>query len=454
MAEDPRKFTVKNCAGTNNTISRASQERKDFFSALGKIGDIEVLNRFGDGKITQGLRTLAKTSNSIRTGNTNSSVIPNGSGYVLDAVGINPNAAQQAGKFNPGVLNRGVAQAESILDSVKGGNFTLDSIPNVITDIQNLGSLVDGIFTDNTGQSSTRSLEVCGATPYAIDLIQYAPKYKFLFVVQVTLKEAYRNSFGESEKKLAFVVKTSTRPNVNVEHEEINMYNFWTRVPKRVIYEPITMRFYDDNKGLAHLFYTKYLESISPISRQGGLENSGQLSIEWLQQNSMNFNNTSTQSTASLTALEGDNTSIIDEIKLFHIYDYGRLLNVYHFHHPKLLTLNLDDLDMAETGGGSEIEFQFVYDAFHITPALKVDTFSESLTTFTGGTSVGRYPIKPNFNGAEPTATPEGTDADGNTLKTQSVNVLQSVTGAINSGTGLVSSAFDSAAAFGGSLFN
>jgi len=83
------------------------------------------------------------------------------------------------------------------------------------------------------------------------------------------------------------------------------------------------MRFYDDNKGLAHLFYTTYLEHISPLARQGGFDGGGILNVDFLQANSMNKNGIDNVSTASLSALEGNNTSIIDEVKLFHIYEIG-----------------------------------------------------------------------------------------------------------------------------------
>ena len=456
--QDLRRFTVKNCAGQQEVAKLDDQKRKEFFGGLGKVGDIEVLNRFGGAKITAGLRALSKTSDSIRTGNTNSSIIPNDSGYVLDAVGINPNAAKQAGQFNPGVLNRGIAQAESILNDVKSGNFSLDKIPNVITDIQNLGSLVDGIFTDSPDQSIAQSVAACGASPYAVDLVTFAPKYKFLFVVQISLKPEYKPALDAGDeslaRSLAFVVKTSTRPNVNIEHEEINMYNFWTRVPKRTVYEPITMRFYDDNKGLAHLFYTTYLKHISPLSRQGGFNGEGLLTVDYLQANSMNKNGINNISTASLSALEGNNTSIIDEIKLFHIYDYGKFMNVYHFHHPKLLTMNLDDLDMSDSGTGNEIEFQFAYDALHITPGYDMQENKETIKAMT---TKGKYPIDPNFKLGAAKETPAGTNAEGGAPKVPQTNVFETITGAIESGantvTGLVSNAYKSASDFIGSNF-
>ena len=412
MALDPRRFTVKACPKVQATKIASSTARKDFFGALGKVGDIEVLNRFGDGDVSAGLRDLASISDGIRTGDTSSAIIGNDNGYVFNALAINQNEATKAGQFNPGILNRATAQADVVLDSVKAGNFKLSDIPDVSQDFQNLTRLMGGILTDDSGHTSTRDLGVCGASPYAIDLVQYAPKYKFLFIVQVTLDPSY-SELGDSADKLAFVVKTSTRPNINIEHEEVNMYNFWTRVPKRAVYEPITMRFYDDNKGIAHLFYTSYLRSLSPISRLGGMDSGSGLNTGLFEENSRNFNSASTQSSASLTALEGNAVSIIKEIKLFHIYDYGKFMNVYHFYNPKLLTMNLDDLDVAENAGGNEIELQFAYDAMHITPAFSVQQDPNRITDLTGGKSAA-YPITPEFIPGAVEKTPFGiSGADG-----------------------------------------
>ncbi len=462
MAEDPRKFikfSVKNCAASQNAGAADASKRKDFFNGLGKIGDIEALNNIGGGNVSSGLRSLSKISNSIRTGDTNSAIIPNNRGYVYDAVDINQNSAQRAGQFNPGVLNRADAQADAILEQVKKGNYKLEDIPNTFSDIQNLNALVKGIFSDG---SSVAGPEICGASPYAIDLIQYAPKYKFLFIVQITMATGYE-SLAHSGNHLAFVVKNSTRPNVNIDHEEVNMYNFWTRVPKRTVYEPITMRFYDDNKNIGHLFYTSYLRSISPISKLGGMGKAGVLSVEYLQSISMNKNDPTgaVQSAASLSILEGDITSMITEIKLFHIYDYGRSMNVYHFHHPKFLSMNLDELDVAENGGGNEIELQFAYDALHITPDYSIVQDPTRIKELTGENIGAVYPIVPNLKPGGDAPSPEGTDGEDNVPTPTPINVIRdagttvtnAVSGALSTATGLVSNAFQQGSNFVGSLF-
>jgi hypothetical protein len=453
MALDPRRFTVTYCEQGQVKNASATDEKRSFFNQLGdyagKIGDVELLNRVGGGQVAQGLRDLAGLSDSIRTGDTESALIPNSAGYVFDAVGINPGSARKAGEFNPEVLNRATGAAEDIISRVRTGQFKLSDADDYAQDLQNLGQLASNIFTDEEPTPGSIR-EVCGATPYAWDIVQYAPKFKFLFIVQIMMKPQYDN-MNDSGKILAFVVKNATRPNINIEHEEVNMYNFYTRVPKRVVYEPVTMRFYDDNQGWGHYFYTQYLENISPLSREGGMKNSGMLSIDYLQAHSMGKNSVNATSTASITALEGENTSIIDEIRLFHIYDYGKFMNVYHFHHPKILAMNLDDLDMTDTGPGNEIEFQIAYDALHITPALSMQEkkdFVEQTTTTAGG----RYPMRPVFDPAQDITPPQELDlATGETARGKEENTF---TDLYQSASTTISNAFSTAAAFAGSIFD
>ena len=111
MAVDPRFNFVVKCPQTSNREQEAGSARKDFFNAVGKVGDIELLNRVGDGQVAKGLRTLAKTSDAIRSGEVDSAIITNGvsgdatgANVVLAEVGINPNEAEEAGKFNPCLL--------------------------------------------------------------------------------------------------------------------------------------------------------------------------------------------------------------------------------------------------------------------------------------------------------------------------------------------------------------
>jgi len=402
MAVDPRFNFVVKCPQTANKQQQQSLDRKSFFDAVGKVGDIELLNKVGGGKISSGLRTLAKTSDAIRGGDVDSSIIgngisgdPNGANVVLSEVGINPQQAQKAGQFNPGVLNRGTAEAQNVYDRVTQGDYKLEDIPNSVQDLQNLSTLADGIFSE--GATDLNRIELCGAKNYAQSLIQYAPKQKFMFILQFTLKPEYV-SWAPIIEEMAFVVKSTGRPNVNIEHEEVNFYNFWSRVPKRTVYEPITMRFHDDMKNATHNFYNAYLEAVSPIARLGGLDTGGSMmNHQMLEDNGLLGSRRDLQSSASIGALEGNNTSIIDELRVFHLFDYGRFMSVYNYKNPKFLSMNLDDFDMAEGTTGNEVEIQFAYDALHITPVLAVAANIERLREISGERITNNGQIEPVF---------------------------------------------------------
>lgn len=472
MAVDPRSYLTYNvvhCEKGQKVQQTVDTQKRDFFSGLGKVGDLEILNDIGFGKVGEGLRTIAKTSDSIRTGQQSSDVLgsdANGANTVLSTCGINTNAVQQVAQFNPGVANIALGQAKSIHLKAKQGNFQLSDIPEVFTDIQNLSTLVDGIFTEP--KSDERKFEACGASPYAVDLIARAPKYKFLFVVQFEFNEPYASHFRSIDA--AFVVKNSTRPNITFEYEDVNMYNYWTKVPKRTVYEPMTMKFYDDNWNQAMILYNAYLQAMSPISNlqfdqttegvRGTLE-SQSMNFSGLNQ-AGSYGASSHAYAASLGPTAGDNTmNIFKRITLFHVYSSGQLMNVYKFYNPKITTMELDDLDMADNGNGNEVSFQFAYDAVNIETAYSVsDTTTYNLKQLSSGALGSNYALRYVGDDTENGVTrsdPNHTSAQTNGVITSIRNAAQSVTGAISgtleSGRQRVSNAFNQANEYIGSHF-
>lgn len=236
----------------------------------------------------------------------------------------------------------------------------------------------------------------------------HQPKYKFLFMVEFVFHPEYQHlmsSEGRLKSHFEFVVKNSGRPNVSFEHEEINMYNYWTKVPKRTIYEPITMRFYDDIQNSAGTFYTNYMRAMSPIANEG--QDGNAMLPQHYQERSMTRSVISRESVpnnlvggASLGALNGDASNILLEIKLYHLYDWGNLLNVYHMYNPKITNLVLDDVDMAESGGGSELEIQFSYDGLFVEPERAVTP--ELMAKISGASVSAGYEIDPIFGDGDP----------------------------------------------------
>lgn len=477
---DPRKtYKVVYCNSKRQQLVRDSGKRKGFLDNLLKVGDLEFLNDVGYGKVGEGLRVLAGVSDSIRTGE---SVVPgregqstinttlsnilaangnedSGAEVVLDTTGQSENYEKTA-TFYPSVANRAYGQAKQIYSKVKDGNFDVKDIPGVFSDLQNLDTLARGIFSTN--KSDRREKALCHASPYARDLISFAPKFNFLFVVQIEFSPEYRD-WADIGSSTAFVVKRSTRPAMEVEHEEVNMYNFRTQIPKRVTYPPVTMSFYDDNKNMAHQFYTGYMRAMSPIANMYNY----QTQTDWYEINSMNFTNppddtylTGTDPkldgyASSLGPLLNNSKSIISTIRLFHVYDYGRSMNVYNFFNPRITSFTPTDLNMAETGDGAEFEFQFAYDGMFIEPGYSVQDGVEyggdyNIVELSTPRGTGQYPINPIFGDTD------GTEGSNPSAQNQSFlgKIKQAATDAAKGAAQTVSNAFSNASKFTGSLFD
>jgi len=502
MALDPRTFSVKPCPAQAKKRSTAVARKKSFLDNITNLGNLEVLNDIGFGKVGKGLRVLSAVSDSVRVGksavpgregqdtvnstlgkitNTALNAVSEGAETVLDTVGLG-GAVDAVGSLNAGVANRAYGQAKDIYKRVKQGNFKLTDIPEVFSDLQNLETLTRGIFGGSSSAEAPRR-ELCGATPYAMDLIAFAPKFQFMFIVEVHFSSPY-SDWTEIGSKMAFVVKTSSRPKFNVEYEDINMYGFRSRVPKRVEYPPMAMSFYDDNKNAAHQFYVSYMRAMSPIANwKGDSPQDGQLEISGMDYERgpkrSTFTTTSPKTSghsASLGPLVGDATSILSKIKLFHIFDYGNKMNTYEFMNPRITSFNPSDLTMLESGEGCEYQFDFAYDALSIdhmydlskdTGKLKEMTGRHGLrpidaiyeTAATGGADIAGTG-EPDGKTTEETAPSEGflggfadglsaaangiTDAFGNIIGGVS-DISGKVGGVINDVTGGVADAFDQA---------
>jgi hypothetical protein len=382
MACDPRQKTG------------AQENKSSFFRTLGKAGDIEALNSI-DGNIGQGLRALETVSNQLRTGEgpvaevwrSVETSIEAGADAVFETVSIDPNTARDIGnRFNPGVLNRAQGQAEQIYQRVRQGNFEIRDVPEAIQDFGNLSQLLSGVFTpkqnQDPGEPRAKS-KICDPSPWATDLIHYAPKFKFMFVMEFIMSSQYIQDF--IDLKTAFVVKRAQRPTVNFEYEDINYYNFRTKVVKRSEYQPLQLTFYDDMLGNALKFYNRYLQIISPISRGHGNRST-------FEERGMSFDPDNISATASIGAVGDTAQTILRQINLYHIVNGGRQVDRYQFDSPRFQVITLDDLDMTDGSTGTEVTLEFNYDRLFIEPNLPInsDNYQGNITRASEG---GEYQI-------------------------------------------------------------
>lgn len=412
---DPRTYTVKQCQPayaqkSGAGIAGSTTDRRAFFNSIGKIGDLAVLNSVGGGKIGTGLRNLASISNSIRVGtgalpSSIGSSLDAGANWVLETTGIAPPVVEALRGFNPGVANQAYGQAKNVFQGVKQGTFKTKDIPAVLQDFQNLERLGRGIFTPGAGDAQTKLGAQCEASAYALDLISRHPKYKFLFVVQFIPERGY-GTLGQDGGPLdmAFTVKSSSRPNIKFHTEDVNYYNFRTKVITKTEFDDMTMTFHDDTLNNAVHFYHAYTRAISPIT---GITAAGAQS-DILEQRGMDFvGNTLKEGeivgsigantyAASSGPLYNDVKQVFSEIRIYHLFDNGNKMNVWRFFNPRITSLALDDLDMSIGNEGTQLQIQFNYDSVFLDP----DVSLKDVNVYNiGETQRGAvYPLRYNGN--------------------------------------------------------
>jgi hypothetical protein len=394
---DPRAFISKKTGKTKSSISTSA--------AINAISEarraLDPRNPVAS-RVGAGLRGLVSISRAISAGGklpVSIDRIPSDVKWVLNQVGINSQAIFKVGQFNKTVASAGEAAAKAVFGKVSSGTFTTKDIPVYQPPLERLAELDQQVYTPKL--PPMRDITV---SPYAMDLFAFAPKYKFLFVVQFTFNAPYMQD-SNFQRQFAFVVKKSTRPGVKYNQEDVNYYNFRTHVTTKAEFDEMSMSFYDDGKNNVNAFYTAYIRAMSPItnysdpSQVNNLENEGLLN---------NTNNGameipgivgampySQMSSGSTGPLAESNKTIINNIRLFQVFDYGRKVNIFNFYNPRITTLDLDDVDMSSSEVNT-MDIKFVFESMYVD--LDKPMQDVGLTDLT---NQGLYPLRYNGDGTE-----------------------------------------------------
>lgn len=393
---------------SNETGARVSADLQ-LPGDIGAFANLQI--GVGGGTVGAGLASLAVISDSIRVNGPPTATNPQGlpvstdpsagAEFVLSKVGLSSQGLSAVARVNADVASNAHITAGAVYNQVQGGLFTNASITASFSAFQNALQIQTTIFAGRAPPGSQFGA-FCGAKPYAIDLINLAPKYKFLFVVQFEFNHQFNSEIMTSIDP-AFVIKSSSRPQVDFEYQDVNMYNFRTKVPAKTVYQPITMKFYDDDYNNAFQFYATYMKLMSPIANidvesqsidpldayenaGGGMgfeQNPFKIQTGWAKTVGQGYaaslgpygqvptGNSNTDGSSGTNI-----RNVLRKITIFHVYKQGRMMNVYHFYNPKITAMTLDDLDMATTGDGSEVALTFSYDSVYVIPGynLLLDT--------------------------------------------------------------------------------
>ncbi len=203
----------------------------------------------------------------------------------------------------------------------------------------------------STTRNSTGGVGIAN-TPYAMDLIPFAPKFKFLYIVDIQFKAGYQQS---TRTKFALLTRTATRPNPKFVTEEIPFYGVHVPVVKRTKFDPMTFTFIDDNANEMMDFFAAATKWMSPITNYQPSSLVEELQYEFA----------GSGASAKQYSVSSSPTPFIETIKLYHVYNYGESYNLYNFCNPVITELTLDDLDMSSSEG-TTLKMVFDYTHFNL----------------------------------------------------------------------------------------
>lgn len=380
-------------------------------------------------RVSAGLKTLTGISKAIGKGGKLPVTVDNLSSntkWVLGMVGIDSQALFKAGQATEtyrdpvtgelkykqkSIVDAAMGAAEGVFNKVKKGQFSINDIPIFGPPLEaayKLQKTSQAEITAGVASSISQMDSMDYPSPWAVDLANrtHVPKFKFLFVVQFTFNAPYIGGDGSGDvgRTAAFVVRKSSRPGIKYEMQDVNYYNFRTKVVTKSEFEEMSMSFYDDSANSVATLHTAYVSAMSPIVNAFASELLEQQGMNSASYSNNTFNSNTSgggASTPSVTqpgvannssstgALVNNHKTVIKEITLYHVFDYGRLCNKYTFINPRITSFDLDDLDMTSSDI-TGIDLKFNYETVHTELALPISAVAGTLTTLT---QQGRYPM-------------------------------------------------------------
>lgn len=320
------------------------------------------------------------------------------------------------------------------------------------------GAAVEDFARDTFGASAQRALPSGQipfnrndgsfyATSYAAALAgatSYRPKLKFLFKVEFIFTPEAIAEFpgvlgGTSSNDFTFMVKSVDRPKIDFEYQDdVNMYNFRTKVLTKIRHRELTVTFMDDTGNRVLNFFRAIMMMQSPITRRQ-MQREGSTVIPdpttYSSGSGMTFSRDATDN-AMRGVVNNAFGNVIQTIRVKQMYvDPGEQLGssvkevIYDFMNSRIVSFDLDELS-HETSDVSLMTMQFDYDWMEI-----VDV--GSLTVMDGPQyniatpGVGGAPVDMSTYGKQSLTNPGSGNGFGNIITNQLGRATQSITSSL-----------------------
>lgn len=248
-------------------------------------------------------------------------------------------------------------------------------------------------ITQDAETSEANTVGTWSETYYASALTrasQDTPRLKFLFKVTfrfdpdvlIYLGGLIGKDPNTLQRELTFTIRQIDKPKFDFEYEEVNMYNFRTKVLKRITHRDINVSMYDDTGNKSLDFLNMYLQALSPITRTNIVTNR-----QTLGDSGFTFANGNTQPDTAYrgvlpapdegaTGRPAPHNPLIS-ITIHQVYqNWGRdapqnpqqqvRVNNFVFTNPRITNFDLEDMDHEQGGTPHVYTFTFDFDALHI----------------------------------------------------------------------------------------
>jgi hypothetical protein len=277
--------------------------------------------------------------------------------------------------------------------------------------LNNLGAVVEE-FNKTPSPTNARGGIGPGAAPmstawqspkYGEDLINLAPKHRFLFLVKFHFTPAYKEISGRDV--FSFLIKNVDKPKVTYEYQPVNMYNFRTQVLTNIKHEQLNMTFHDDIGNHVLDFFNSYRRAYSPISRYDEAPpNSKSYETAGMD---FKYEDATThvggEYAASRGALLKGEINVLAKIELEQIYAHGTRKNIFTFVHPRIEQFDFDNVDHSESNC-NEMTVSFTYDALLLKADLPLEGPEEAQYgkhSILGEAPLSQYPGLQTTTGAK-----------------------------------------------------
>lgn len=305
-----------------------------------------------------------------------------------------------------------------------------------------------------SAEAAIRNIRPSGYNPtkYAANITSGAggfnPKSKFLFRVKFSfvpevgrqLSNLNQSNLTDLNEKLTFVVKQIDLPKVQADYEDVNLYNFRTKILTNTSFREVNLSFYDDVSNNSLSFINTYFQLLVPITR-----NRYPLKTRFEDYGFSFTKDLSNVNTSLRGHLPDNNIQVISEMIIEQFYFTftqnaqkpidAYKVNQFAFTNPRITTLDISDQDYENGSAANIVSVIMNFDSINISLDKNA---SERLSPGITGADI--------FDGSNILGESRTRDAAGN-AKDPFINIIASqgqrtvqstVTGVLNKSVGTI----------------